>query len=284
MLRSVLAACVLLIAACGDSGSEPAATPDSAGGARTDEQLLQELDVKQIPEDAPLQACDGRTVEVVEVSGEQAMETWRKLRDDAESSRRWPVLIGPPEDAPSLLDMVHWNCKDGFTYEGTLARAAKLDVERTLARVARAYGVRAKDLRGSLPLPDQPPSDEILTPFELTTNEPLPKVRIALLPIDASWKAPAFIPFGHYNDNPPPQVHVAALRDWHERYGSEVVAVTGSVIELEVSRPPTTDKAALALAREQFRYAPDIVQQGTSDVETLAALLKDGHAWYFWWD
>ena len=153
-----------------------------------------------------------------------------------------------------------------------------------LGRVARVYGVRAKDLRGSTPLPDEPPSDDILTPFDLTTGKPLRKVRIALLPIDAGWKAPAYLPFGHYNDNPPPQVHVALLRDWHERYGAEVVSLTGSVIELTVPRPPTTDKEALALAREQFRYAPDIVQQGTNDVETLAALVKDGHAWFFWWD
>jgi hypothetical protein len=60
--------------------------------------------------------------------------------------------------------------------------------------------------------------------------------------------------------------------------------MTGEVIEMSVSRPPTSDRAALVPAREQFRYAPDIVQQGVGDVETLAAALKDGHAWYFWWD
>jgi hypothetical protein len=60
--------------------------------------------------------------------------------------------------------------------------------------------------------------------------------------------------------------------------------MTGDVLELSVARPPSTDQAALALAREQFRYAPDIVQQGVGDVETLAASLKNGHVWYFWWD
>jgi hypothetical protein len=60
--------------------------------------------------------------------------------------------------------------------------------------------------------------------------------------------------------------------------------MTGDTLELSVSRPPTTDQAALALAREHYSYAPDIVQQGTGDVETLAATLKNARAWFFWWD
>jgi hypothetical protein len=50
--------------------------------------------------------------------------------------------------------------------------------------------------------------------------------------------------------------------------------MTGDVLELSVTRPPTSDQAALALAREQFSYSPDIVQRGVNDIETLAASLK----------
>ena len=42
--------------------------------------------------------------------------------------------------------------------------------------------------------------------------------------------------------------------------------------------------AALALARDYYLYAPDIVDQGVGDVETLAAAVRGGNAWYFWWD
>ena len=68
------------------------------------------------------------------------------------------------------------------------------------------------------------------------------------------------------------------------RVGGELVSMTGDILELSVKRPPTTDQAALALAREHSSYAPAIVQPGTGDVETLAAILKDARAWYFWWD
>ncbi len=60
--------------------------------------------------------------------------------------------------------------------------------------------------------------------------------------------------------------------------------MTSEVIEMWVQRPPTTPRAALALARDQYRYAPDIVQQGVDDIETLAAALEGNRAWYFWWD
>jgi uncharacterized protein DUF4253 len=283
VFRTVLLACALVIGACGDS--QPA-DPEkrTAGGVQAEERFFDQLGVRQVKTKTPITACGGDRVELVEVRGRDAIATWRALRDRARSSGRWPVLIGGPDEGPSLADMLHWNCKDGYTFERTLARASKLDLDDALARVARAYGVRARDLRGSTPLPDAPASDEFYTPLDLATEEPLPKVRIALLPIDASWKAPAYLAFGHYNDNPPPPVHTALLREWNRRYGTEVVSLTGSVIELWVAHPPTTDEAALAIAREQYRYAPDIVQQGTGDVETLAALLKDGHAWFFWWD
>jgi hypothetical protein len=134
-------------------------------------------------------------------------------------------------------------------------------------------------------LPDYPYSkDQFVVPLDVLTEKPLPEVWIALLPVDASWKAPALLAWGNWNDNPEPAVHTAVLRDWNRRYGADLASMTPDVLELSVARPPSTDQAALALAREQFSYAPDIVQQGVGDVETLAASLKNGHVWYFWWD
>jgi hypothetical protein len=280
-MRRVAVVLLAGLAAAGCGGSEPSGR---SGGAQADERLADELGAQPVEGGAPLRFCDGRRVEVVKVGGDEAIETWRALRDEAGSSGRWPVLIGSPDDARVLAEMTEINCDDGHRYERTLERASKVDVDRAKARTARFYGVRPGDLRGSTPLPDEAPSDEFLVPLDALTEEPLPEVRIALLPIDASWKATAILPWGNYNDNPAPPVHTAVLRDWSRRYGAEVVSMTGDVLELSVTRPPTSDTAALALAREQFSYAPDIVHQGVGDVETLAALLKNGHAWYFWWD
>jgi hypothetical protein len=219
------------------------------------------------------------------VSGAEAINRWRALRGDAASTGLWPVLIGAPDDASLLADVVGFNCEDGHTFEATLREASKVDVRRALADSARDSGVSERDLRGSPPLPDYPhPKDRFLVPLDVLTEKPLPQVSIALVPVEEGWQATARLPWGNYNENPAPAIHAAVLRDWSRRYGAELVSMTGDTIEMQVARPPTTDQAALALAREQYGYAPDIVDQGVGDVETLAAALKDGRAWYFWWD
>jgi len=39
-----------------------------------------------------------------------------------------------------------------------------------------------------------------------------------------------------------------------------------------------------ALAKEQFLYCSDIVEQGAGSIRNLASILLNGRAWYFWWD
>jgi hypothetical protein len=280
---AVLLAYALLVGACGASRPDDPPT-GKTGGEQAEEQVVDELGLKRPHAQVPLRLCDRSGVEVVQVDGDTAIETWRELRGRARTSGLWPVVIGSPEDASLLADTVRFNCKDGHTFERTLKRASKVDVEHAIARVARSYGVRARDLRGSTPLPDHPPSDQFLVPLDVLTEEPLREVWIALLPIDESWKATAILPWGNYNENPQPAVHTAVLRDWSRRYGAELVSMTGDVLEMSVTRPPTGEQAALALAREQFSYSPDIVQQGVGDIETLAASLQNGHAWYSWRD
>jgi hypothetical protein len=124
------------------------------------------------------------------VNGNEAIDTWHELRNGTSTTGQWPVLIGPPDQVASLADLVRFSCKDGFRFQRTLRQAPKLEIDRALSKVARRYGVRARDLRGSTPLPDYPYSkDEFLTPLDLVTEEPLPELGIALLPIDASWQA-----------------------------------------------------------------------------------------------
>ena len=95
---------------------------------------------------------------------------------------------------------------------------------------------------------------------------------------------PALMSFGGWNANPPPEYHVAALRSWHERYGARLISLTGDVMELRVERRPETREEALELAREQYAYCNDIVDQGVGDLAGLAATLMVSDVWYFWWD
>jgi hypothetical protein len=93
--------------------------------------------------------------------------------------------------------------------------------------------------------------------------------------------------FGGWNDCPYDAEHVAVLRYWHERYGVDLFAMGGDIIECVVERPPTTREEALNLAREQLLYAPGTLGEfsgGGSSVPELAAALLNSRHWLFWWD
>jgi len=123
----------------------------------------------------------------------------------------------------------------------------------------------------------------IITHLDILSGKPIDEVFIALLKLTASWEAFAYL---HWNTSqvPDPAVHCAMHRYWGEKYGAEVVSVTGSTVQCEVARPPRDRAASLELAREQFVYCTDIVAQGTQTIAALAAGLLNSKYWYFWWD
>jgi hypothetical protein len=128
------------------------------------------------------------------------------------------------------------------------------------------------------------PADALVAHTDVLHGRPLPEVLLAVIPVAAAWMVPCHLQFGGWNDCPPPEVHAALLRYWGGRHGAQLVSMAGDVVELMVSRPPTTREAALALAREQYLYCTDIVDQGVGSIEALAATLLGGSVWYFWWD
>lgn len=119
---------------------------------------------------------------------------------------------------------------------------------------------------------------------DILTLEWLPKVAIARCTVDQPWDVAAVIQPGGWNECPPPEVHLAFFKSWHERYGAVVTCMSDDVIEMDVARPPATLEAARVLAEEHFVYCPDIVLQGVGSVASLALALKGSSHWYFWWD
>ena len=116
----------------------------------------------------------------------------------------------------------------------------------------------------------------------------LPKVRdavIALFPVSASEDIPAVLGWGDWNACPPAHRHVTVLAYWRQRYGAELWAMSNDTLELSVRNPPTTFTAAVELARQQYAYASDIIDQGEHEsVGALARALVDSEHWHFWWD
>ena len=214
------------------------------------------------------------------VAGRQALARWRELRTAGRSAGFYPVIVGDPKEAARLAENVSLN---PAAPAAILQAASRLSADAVL----RHRAGQDPDLLANVELgewPAQPSRPSIITPFELLGGQPKREVLIAQLPTLHSWEVPALLRFGAWNDCPAPEEHVALHRAWHERYGAEIVALTGDVMECLVARPPQTRDEALALAREHFAYCPDVVFQGVETLTALAAALHQHDTWYFWWD
>lgn len=209
--------------------------------------------------------------------GAVALSTWRALRAAAfapeSPTGAWPVLLGAPEpeaSAPLVL-------RPADERRAALLAARSLAVEPPPDPTAAGEG--DPKLLGSWP-ERAAPADHFSIPRADGTDDPLPRVAIALLPLGDGADLPAWLPLA----GPPPERHVAVLRRWRRLYEAEVVGLRGGdTLELTVARPPMSRDAALLLAREHFAYAPLVVTQGTFTLQALAARLLGGRAWSLWW-
>jgi hypothetical protein len=243
------------------------------------------------------------------VHGKDAIATWNRLRKLVPETACWPVLLGADEELEFLAEELE-DAEDQ-TPALILRKARRVNVSALFAdwqknavknaqngldefegdAEAQAHFQAMLDApplfqgipRGPWPAGRWARSDFTI-PYDVLTKEPHPRVHIALVPTLHGWEAPAFLKFGSWNACPHPQHHVAILKDWHTRYGAEVVGITHDIVEMLVARPPRNREQALLLAREQYLYCEDIVDQGTRTLDALAATLRGGKSWYFWWD
>jgi hypothetical protein len=245
------------------------------------------------------------------VPGADAEETWDILHDLVEKTRFWPVILGEREDMERVAEEATektWGSTNVLiersltvsgeeyfqgAFEQLLSdRQEDLEYTRESGDEKEARELEAA-LAGDSPFRCMPrgawprgirPSHSIATPYHYSTGEPWPEVFIGLVPTTVSWQVPIYLNFGGFNDCPHPDCQGPALRYWEEKYGATLICMRSDVLELTVERPPTTRKAALELAREQFLHCRDIVEQGTETLERLAAELLNDTTWFFWWD
>jgi hypothetical protein len=240
---------------------------------------LKEIDAASL---APLFDSGAGQVYCLTRSGAGAIDAWRALRTALAGHGWWPVLLGDVRDLDTFAE--------AYSYESRSPReileaAAAVDPAEVLARKREVYGESLGEAE------EEPewaveavPNTTFTIPTNILTGRPLERVTIALVPTDATWEAPAYLKFGGWNECLEPEEHVALMRRWNEQYGAEVVGITSAVVEMLVSRPPSTLERAMELAREQYVYCPDIVDQGTGTILALAETLLDAPVWYFWWD
>lgn len=220
----------------------------------------------------------GPTMTAYAIPGQTALDAWRALRAAVPQTQRWPLLLGGGDSFKCHLDLLA-----DHSPEDVLARAEDVDP-------ADFFGARLDELGegGELPRGEWPdaaePSTEIGIHLEILSRKPLREVFLVLTPVPEPWRSVAYVPFGGWNECPMPEEHVAVLRHWCNTYGAEPVGITKDTIECAATRPPAARDAALTLAHEQYAFASDIVDQGTSTIDALGAALLNGTAWFFWWD
>jgi len=116
------------------------------------------------------------------------------------------------------------------------------------------------------------------------SGRPFSKVFIGVAPTDDWTTIPAYLRWGNWNACPAAEYHVAAMRTWRDRYGAELIGMSSDTLNVRVATKPATREEALALARDQYIYCADIVDQGAQTYSALAAYLMANDWWYFWWD
>lgn len=232
----------------------------------------------------------------VTVSGERALAEWERLRREGQG---WPVIVGDDEQLDTIAEQ--FSLEDGAVYPtapgvaqpswrtkppepaAILARAEALSTGSVAPRLANDDDLPEPPL-GAWPAPQQVQGAGLTIASDILSGKSFPQVHILLIPAANGWEVPAYLRWGGWNACPSPEEHVAMLRYWHARFGAELVGINRDTLNLRAARPPQSRAAALELAREQYRYCPDVIDQGAENLSLLAAILMADAWWFLWWD
>ncbi len=240
---------------------------------------------KEKAEAAPVP--QGFPFETITVPGAEALQRRAQMAAEAEG-RFVPIILGGPDDVADLLEVYR---QGEQAPEDILFASRNWTAEAVLQTLQEALDEdedEDPDGPGPVEVGEWPDDDAVepITPtahIDARTRKPFAEVIIARIPCASGWQAPAYLRFGDWFACPPPEQHVALLRDWQVRYGAEVIAITGSSIECSVTRRPADESEALALAREMVAYCPDLLDFQDTLSEPAASLMVSDF-WFFWWD
>ena len=230
---------------------------------------------------------------LVSVQGKDALREWERLRAEGTGC---PVVLGN-RDALSAI-MNQFNSSDPALYtsgasdpsphwvDDILALADSLDVPTELRQAySDEYGEDPFEVElGEWPKAGTMAAPGLSVATDLRTGKHYEQVFIAIVPTDDPTTVPAYLRWGGWNACPGPELHVAVLRRWRDKFGAVLVGASFDVLDIRVEKRPANRDEALALANEQYLYCPDLVLQGTDTMAPLAATLLDSDWWFFWWD
>ncbi len=260
--------------------SSPSSQPD--GGSRElREELRALLDRREVLWDfeAWNHSTDNPACWRSELPRKQALTVWAQLRDVASESGCWPVIVGAADDEAAHAETAR---EAGQTFAATLQAGLALDTEAWFANEASLDPELLLELEGTT-LPRRvsrarlQPDGEAPWKRNATTT-------LFWIETPHAWQVPAALGFGGWNSCPPPAVHVALLKRWHDRWGAVLVGLSRQRLTMQAKRKPPNRNQALALAREQFLYCEELVLAEHGSLEALAAARMASDVWSFRWD
>jgi Domain of unknown function (DUF4253) len=234
---------------------------------------------------------------LIKTSGSEALTEFEKQKSLGNSV---PVILGTEDDIANIKGgWDKWKPSDaaailaktessGEPFDIVAFRKKELEIINIMLKAQGKEEIAEDDEEVMPEMGDWPSQPEVMSgptvSTDIMTNKALPIVYIALIPARNSTELPAYLNWGNWNANPPPEAHVAMLRKWQKLYGAEIVGMTSDVINIRVKTKPQSREEALKLASEMYHYCEDIVTQGTGDIAPLAATLMVSDYWFFWWD
>ena len=218
----------------------------------------------------------------VSMPEERSFDRWEEMNTCAQERGYVALGVGSDHQLSGLRE--HLGFGDAAPFDALLAEANALDIavwfaEREKELVSEEFALPV----GEWAEPDGPPQSGLWFPFD-DDGEHLDPWWLVLVPATERWMAPLSLAYGSWNDCPDPHVHAAMCKHWAETHGARLVASGPDTLEFLVETPPVDRASAMSLAREQYFYCGDIVDQGTETIAALAANLMGNGVWSFWWD
>lgn len=103
---------------------------------------------------------------------------------------------------------------------------------------------------------------------------------LQLVPTPAMWDAAAYTGVGMYGDR---RGSATRCREWHVRYGAELVVNACTMMQVKVARRPQDIDEAFALALDQRHFSRDILVLPDVSVRDHARALLVLDRWFFHW-
>ncbi|MFN8659019.1 MAG: DUF4253 domain-containing protein [Candidatus Obscuribacterales bacterium] len=223
---------------------------------------------------------------MVEVPKGKAMDIWRVVRNAVDSTGYWPIFT---EEYDRLLEYMEFNeMEPAAILKSANSMDAKDWFETHVQEDPEMFEEALESSANANQSHWHPNSreDNLKTADDFYIVKSIGDFTstMILVPTKTPWHVAAVLRWGGSNDGIEPEEHTALHKYWYTAYGAEPVVATMDIWEFRVAKPPQTREAAMHLAREQYIYCPDIVDQGCATVAGLASELIYSPRWYFWWD